>query len=457
MANVRIIEQPEITTLSGNEYLVTDSPTAGTKKITPKNLVEAAGGGTGVSNDLKEALLQLASKVAYIDDDGQEYYQDLYDALYDTTWKVTNTLTHCSSSNSAESVTKNGSYSATITASVGYTLTGATVSITMGGTDITASAYNNGTISIASVTGALVISISAAAKTVSSISAVYTQSGTVYDTDSLDSLKSDLVVTATYSDTTTATVPSADYTLSGTLEAGTSTITVSYGGKTTTFSVTVTSADPSYVSDGLVMWLDGIKNGTNGAHESTLTTWVDQTGNGWDWTNGGSAVTQNSVVFNGESNNYLYRNYQSIPQNVAMVEIVAKKTRGGCIVTGFGRNYVGNMNIPSTGNNLVFHTSAGSGADKNTAFDFGTAGEIHSANSSGYLDGVAITQFASSAADWQYEYPSIGKYRASDGTGDEYKFIGEIYCIRMYSRILTEQEILANYAADVIRFGLGGA
>lgn len=74
-----------------------------------------------------------------------------------------------------------------------------------------------------------------------SISAVYTQSGTVYDTDTLDSLKSDLVVTAVYSDSTTETVASTDYTLSGTLTEGTSTITVSYGGKTDTFTVTVSS------------------------------------------------------------------------------------------------------------------------------------------------------------------------------------------------------------------------
>ena len=72
-----------------------------------------------------------------------------------------------------------------------------------------------------------------------SISAVYTQSGTVYDTDTLDSLKPSLVVTATMSDQTTQTV--TNYTLSGTLTAGTSTITVTYGGKTTTFSVTVTA------------------------------------------------------------------------------------------------------------------------------------------------------------------------------------------------------------------------
>ena len=57
-------------------------------------------------------------------------------------------------------------------------------------------------------------------KTLVSISAVYTQSGTVYDTDTLDSLKTDLVVTATWSDTSTSTVASADYTLSGTLTEG---------------------------------------------------------------------------------------------------------------------------------------------------------------------------------------------------------------------------------------------
>lgn len=70
------------------------------------------------------------------------------------------------------------------------------------------------------------------------ITAVYTQSGTVYDTDSLDSLKADLVVTAFYQGGGSKTV--TYYTLSGTLEVGTSTITVSYGGKTATFDVTVT-------------------------------------------------------------------------------------------------------------------------------------------------------------------------------------------------------------------------
>ena len=75
--------------------------------------------------------------------------------------------------------------------------------------------------------------------TLSSITCVYTQSGTVYESDSLDSLKTDLVVTAHYSDQSTTTV--TNYTLSGTLTEGTSTITVSYSGKTTTFNVAVTA------------------------------------------------------------------------------------------------------------------------------------------------------------------------------------------------------------------------
>ena len=38
--------------------------------------------GGAISDDLKQALLQIAQHVAYIDDQGATYYQDLYDALY---------------------------------------------------------------------------------------------------------------------------------------------------------------------------------------------------------------------------------------------------------------------------------------------------------------------------------------------------------------------------------------
>lgn len=73
------------------------------------------------------------------------------------TYSVTSNLTGCTNSNSAASVVSGSSYAATITPQSGYAMSALTV--TMGGTDITATAYNSSTgmISIASVTGTIVI------------------------------------------------------------------------------------------------------------------------------------------------------------------------------------------------------------------------------------------------------------------------------------------------------------
>lgn len=76
-------------------------------------------------------------------------------------YTVTNTLTNCTSNNSATTATQGTSYSATITASDGYTLDGATVSVTMGGTNITSTAYADGVITIANVTGDIVVTATA--------------------------------------------------------------------------------------------------------------------------------------------------------------------------------------------------------------------------------------------------------------------------------------------------------
>ena len=111
----------------------------------------------GLTDDVKQALLAMFQKVAYIDANGQTYYDTLEEALYPPANLV-------------------------------------------------------------------------------SISAAYSV-GSAYTDQSLDSLRPNLVVTANFDDYSTRTVTA--YTLSGTLTEGTSTITVAYGGKTTTFTVTV--------------------------------------------------------------------------------------------------------------------------------------------------------------------------------------------------------------------------
>lgn len=77
------------------------------------------------------------------------------------TYTVTNNLTNCTNSNSATTVDEGSSYSATITATSGYTLD--SVSVTMGGSAVTSTAVSNGVISISSVTGDIVITAVASA------------------------------------------------------------------------------------------------------------------------------------------------------------------------------------------------------------------------------------------------------------------------------------------------------
>lgn len=139
------------------------------------------------------------------------------------------------------------------------------------GTSETVSDY---TLSGTLVTGTSTITVVYGSKTttftvnvvsLSSIDAVYTQSGVVSDSASLDSLKTDLVVTATLSNGDIYTVPSTDYTLSGTLEGGTSVITVTYQGLTDTFNVTVTEII-DYTLNPLenVTWYDGYSYNNTG-------------------------------------------------------------------------------------------------------------------------------------------------------------------------------------------------
>jgi hypothetical protein len=148
------------------------------------------------------------------------------------------------------------STSQTVTA---YTLSG---TLTAGASEIT--------VTYAGKTAKFTVTVSGGvAPTVTSISAVYTQGGrTVYATTPLDDLKAGLTVTAHYSDSTSQSVMA--YTLSGTLAVGSSTITVTYQGQTTSFTVTVTSGGGNPVTGNTLaqklQWLN-----TNAQSNGTYT------------------------------------------------------------------------------------------------------------------------------------------------------------------------------------------
>ena len=81
------------------------------------------------------------------------------DTVEEGTYIITNNLTNCTTNNNANSISTNSSYSATISANSGYTL--GSITVTMGGNNITSSAVSGSSISINSVTGDVVITASA--------------------------------------------------------------------------------------------------------------------------------------------------------------------------------------------------------------------------------------------------------------------------------------------------------
>ena len=110
-----------------------------------------------------------AFNVNVINPSEQVLYSFCYGAGIDRTigyaatvyYSITNTLTNVATSNDAVAAEDGTAYSATITAADGYTMSSVTVK--MGGTDITSTAYNSdtGVVSIAAVTGDVVITAKA--------------------------------------------------------------------------------------------------------------------------------------------------------------------------------------------------------------------------------------------------------------------------------------------------------
>lgn len=212
-------------------------------------LEEGDSGGSGLSDTAKTALLTLLSKVAYTDDDGQTYYDDLYDALYPTTPPTPATLTSITcvytQSGTVESTDTLDSLKPDLVVTAHYSdnTTQTVTAYTLSGT-LVAGSTSTITVTYSGKTATFTVNVASDAVELSSITAAYS-GGSVASSTSLDTLKSDLVVTAHYSDQTTAVIGDSAYTLSGTLVADTtSTITVSYGGKTTTFTVSVDADGP---------------------------------------------------------------------------------------------------------------------------------------------------------------------------------------------------------------------
>lgn len=206
--------------------------------------------------------------------------------------------------------------------------------------------------------------------TLLSISAVFTQGDNViYTHDSLNSLKQYLTVTAHFDDGTDMVVTS--YELSGTLTAGTSTITVTYGGKSTTFNVTVTQGIPntytkvSYIS---APQIGTVLNGSTAQYidlpytADSSKTYKLETAMRWDGTWGSESLQLFAF------NSFGYFGKQISSGNYAIDTISASGSDTGISASSIDFDEITCELKPNTGNTLTVNgTSANSSRSSWTA------------------------------------------------------------------------------------------
>lgn len=116
--------------------------------------------GGGLTDSVKQALINLFNHLCYTDASGMAYLSALQQAFGETpdepeqptTYTITNNLTNCTNSNNTSSIVSGSSYSATISANSEYTL--GAVTCTMGGENVP---VTNGIINISNVTGNIII------------------------------------------------------------------------------------------------------------------------------------------------------------------------------------------------------------------------------------------------------------------------------------------------------------
>lgn len=142
------------------------------------------GGDGGISSVAQALLIGILEKAVYTEDQSTNIANLATELAAGggggSRVAVVNNLTNCTSSNGAVAVDIGDPYTATITPTEGYDIDSA--SVTMGGEDITSTAYNGGVVTISAVTGTIVITVSAISEQESGLVHKYIfTNGTVVD------------------------------------------------------------------------------------------------------------------------------------------------------------------------------------------------------------------------------------------------------------------------------------
>lgn len=200
--------------------------------------------------------------------------------------------------------------------------------------------------------------------------------------------------------------------------------------------------DPSeYISDGLVLWMDGINKG------NIENAWVDQiSGHVFEGINN-PTFGDSYALLDSSKQQYFRNNTFTPPQsNAGTIEVVYEVNSVNDGAPLFMSNISGAIAFFATGKHVLMSITR----DLYWT-DFTEVKGSYSCISTRRLqNGV---EMPSTGHDWLYgnnvAYNTIGTR-----LGRNYFVNGKVFCIRIYDRQLSLTEQLRNYKADKIRFGL---
>lgn len=212
-----------------------------------------------------------------------------------------------------------------------------------------------------------------------------------------------------------------------------------------------------YIQDGLVAMWDGIENAGWGVHDACATVWKDLIG-GYDATRVNAKWGDKYAQFDGVGNDVAKTgSLLGKPSNATLEVVYSRGNQGnGCMA---GCTQVGGFSLWYNNDTQIDYWARGYGYPLRLSANDRNDGLIHSRSTTmgsieiAYYDAVQIGTYGGSAIVYNNNCGfNIGADSNGTQYGIEYPFIGKIYCVRIYSRALSTEEIEHNYKIDKRRF-----
>lgn len=191
-----------------------------------------------------------------------------------------------------------------------------------------------------------------------------------------------------------------------------------------------------YIQDGLVFWLKG--------DTATLNEWVDVVSNK-SFTMHNISLTNGGVVFNGSNSYGECVGSIGFNSSVGTIELVSNHN--------VGNQYQWLFHSPSNTIMFAFYTGKLFNRHLGPFYQIINTGfhTVSSNDSMCYQDGIAAQKNGTSGGSAKSGNIFVGCRTKNDGCW----FKGTIYQIRIYNRILTEEEVLHNAAIDMNKYNIG--